>query len=557
MRRSWAGAALTLLLSQAAGCATAPPAPTPAPAPVTQPPFDPEAARSAAFEPLTSAEVASILAAQPAGPADVPLRRALMTTPRVAFRLVAPRSEHPALDVVLARARELVAMGEPAAQVDPAPLERALATLPPLREALAEVTSPEGVARARQALRAEAAKVEVLGWRLTYEVALTLAGGAASDAALQQLPDALRAAPEVALTRYEPQEPDYRAIVAGWRRYRTLAERSPDAPPIGDGPRWRRLAPRSQGPEVAALRTRLGVEGFGAPPLDRADRFDEPLRLALVEFQRFHGLDPTGRLSPATLAALRTSLAERAEQLASVASYLRRRPARALATRLEVNIPAYELRVVRDGAVVARHKVVVGSTRLDTDLKGRRGRINQTPTLISAIHELVLNPSWRVPRRIKELELDVQAQSRPDLYDDYELYVDRQGVEWAVQRPGPGNALGRVKFVFPGGDGVFLHDTPQKKAFGKPYRALSHGCVRVERALDLARHLLEADAHPLAWDQAVAIVARRAETAVTLRQPVPVVIEYMTAGATEDGRLRLYHDVYGQGPVVPAVAVAP
>jgi len=175
--------------------------------------------------------------------------------------------------------------------------------------------------------------------------------------------------------------------------------------------------------------------------------------------------------------------------------------------------------------------------------------------LSSRIELLVLNPAWRVPRRIKEGELDVRAQTRPEVYDDFRFRYDRDGVEWAVQLPGPRNALGRVKFVFTGGNGVYLHDTPKKRDFGKSYRALSHGCVRVDNALGLARTLLERDKHRIRWSVARSLLRGMRETPLRLNRAVPIYLDYVMVGASADGELRFYPDIYRRG--APRVARRP
>ncbi len=256
-----------------------------------------------------------------------------------------------------------------------------------------------------------------------------------------------------------------------------------------------------------------------------------------------------------TLRALSLSVADRADQLAAALTHRRESRARRHAYRIEVNIPAFELRVFRERELVARHKVVVGSARRAWDAARRRsGALNQTPVLDSRIKSLVLNPSWRIPRRIKEQELDRRAEQNPAFYDRYRLYTDSRGIEWAIQPPGPGNALGRVKFIFPGGDGVYLHDTPKKKDFGKSYRALSHGCVRVDDALGLAESILSYDGNRTTWDRARRVLRTRRETPVRLNSPVPITIEYVTVTADANGDVRFHNDVYGWGATVTADA---
>ena len=215
-----------------------------------------------------------------------------------------------------------------------------------------------------------------------------------------------------------------------------------------------------------------------------------------------------------------------------------------------MNIPAYEAILYRAGVPVSRHRVVVGSNREGRDpFEDRQGAINRTPVLATRVTEVVLNPSWQVPRRIKELELDPRARVDGGVYDGFELWVDSRGVERAVQLPGPRNALGRVKLVLAESGGVFLHDTPRRSAFERRARALSHGCVRVERALALAGMLLDADPTSIDAISAEAYLASGRETVIHLGAPVPIFVEYVTVGATAEGELRFYPDIYEWGPV--------
>lgn len=259
-------------------------------------------------------------------------------------------------------------------------------------------------------------------------------------------------------------------------------------------------------------------------------------------------LPVSGRLDEATERDLGVPLEERLGAILAALEHIRQSPVRRHADRLEVNIPAFELRHFQGRRGVARHRVIVGSNAHARDPhRDRSGAINRTPVVVSRVSDVVLNPSWHVPRRIKELELDPIADRRPGFYDDFELYESASGVEQAVQLPGPRNALGRVKFVFPGGGGVFLHDTPRKKLFHRPERALSHGCVRVEDALTLARRLLEADRHDVDWGTAARILDGGREVMVTLNQPLPISIEYRTVTTAADGSVRFHADIYAWG----------
>jgi murein L,D-transpeptidase YcbB/YkuD len=155
---------------------------------------------------------------------------------------------------------------------------------------------------------------------------------------------------------------------------------------------------------------------------------------------------------------------------------------------------------------------------------------------------VVLNPPWNVPTEIAENEIRPKGAA----------YLQRMGFTETstgdgtrlVQQPGPKNALGQVKFLFPNDYSVYLHDTPARSAFAREQRSVSHGCVRLARALDLAQLLLSTQA---GWtpERMQAALASGDTTAVTLDRPVQVMLTYMTAFAQRDGHVGFRPDVYG------------
>jgi murein L,D-transpeptidase YcbB/YkuD len=162
---------------------------------------------------------------------------------------------------------------------------------------------------------------------------------------------------------------------------------------------------------------------------------------------------------------------------------------------------------------------------------------DETPVLVSQINAVVLNPTWNVPPEIAANELEPKGEAYLASH-----HFERDG-DRLVQQPGPENSLGRVKFLFDNRYSVYLHDTPAKAAFAQPQRQVSHGCVRLERALDLARFLLGRDAGwpPGKVDE---VLAGDETRTVTLKQPVPVRLMYATA-FVEGDQVSFRDDVYG------------
>lgn len=213
--------------------------------------------------------------------------------------------------------------------------------------------------------------------------------------------------------------------------------------------------------------------------------------------------------------------------------------------RIEVLAPFFELRM-REGEVSITHVAIVGARR------------TQTPSFIAAIETITLNPAWTPPSSIAVGELiprfrrDPDAVTREsfDVLDSSGRSVDPAAVDWRAwpfpftlrQRPGPNNALGRLRFDLPNPYAVFLHDTPSRGLFARADRALSHGCIRVAEPVALATTVL-ADT---AWDQTAieAAIDTGATQTIALASPLPIYVLYVTAAADSTGAVRYADDIY-------------
>jgi murein L,D-transpeptidase YcbB/YkuD len=195
-----------------------------------------------------------------------------------------------------------------------------------------------------------------------------------------------------------------------------------------------------------------------------------------------------------------------------------------------------------------RHRVVVGNNDTETDAEtGKRGKLNQTRLFTAEMQTVVLNPVWNVPRRIKEQELDLLLMDEPDYYEKhgFKIEVNADGSERVVQQPGPGNALGLAKFLFPNQFAIYMHDTPKKNLFDRPVRAFSHGCMRTHNPLDLARWILVDVDKELTNEQFDAVLEAREERHFAIRPRIPITIDYVTTTIDEAGRINFLSDVYG------------
>jgi murein L,D-transpeptidase YcbB/YkuD len=201
---------------------------------------------------------------------------------------------------------------------------------------------------------------------------------------------------------------------------------------------------------------------------------------------------------------------------------------------IQVNIPEFRLHVFEAGRVVMSMDVVVGA------------HATRTVVFSDSVAQIVFNPTWTVPASITRNEILPAIRSDPDYLrkHDMEIIGGTESSPVIRQRPGPGNALGRVKFVFPNSYGIYMHDTPVTSVFDREHRALSHGCIRLSRPQELAEYLLIDDPD---WppDRITQAMTGRRETPVRLAKKRLVVITYFTAWVDTDGRLNFRDDVYG------------
>jgi len=304
---------------------------------------------------------------------------------------------------------------------------------------------------------------------------------------------------------------------------------------------------------VLPLRARLSMSGDLDAAQDAAsDTYDATLQAAVRRFQERMGLAADGKLGARTITELNVPLEERINQLR-----VNLDRGRVLLHDLPkefviVNIAAYWVYLVRGQEVVWNARAQVGKT------------YRQTPMFRSEINYVVFNPTWTVPPGIIRNDIlpdarrDPASITRRDLkvIDASGQVVDPASVDWSKyksgnipytlrQDPGPKNALGRVKIMFPNSYSVYLHDTPSQSKFEESDRAFSSGCVRIERALELAELLL---ASPATWNPETiqkTIQGGRIQN-VTLPNKVPVLLGYWTAWVDPQGRVNFRRDVYGQ-----------
>jgi murein L,D-transpeptidase YcbB/YkuD len=299
---------------------------------------------------------------------------------------------------------------------------------------------------------------------------------------------------------------------------------------------------------VPKLAERLAVTGdLDAQTASGATTsYSGPVVDGVKHFQDRHGLAVDGALGPGTLAALNVPVEMRIEQIRANLERARWVFYDPESEFLVVNIAGFKVYLVRRGEVVWRSRVQVGKP------------YRRTPIFASTMSYVVLNPTWTVPPTILRQDYLPQLRRNPDYLAERNIDVldrtgkpvDQASIDWSssrslqyqlVQRPGPTNALGRVKFMFPNEYFVYLHDTPSRDLFDRESRAFSSGCIRVENPLELADIVL-GDKWPR--ERIDATIAGGRTTTVVLDKPIAVKLLYWTAEVDGTGRVSFLPDVY-------------
>jgi L,D-transpeptidase YcbB len=339
----------------------------------------------------------------------------------------------------------------------------------------------------------------------------------------------------------DPQEivAQLRPSIAYYERMRSALALFQQAAQAGGWPQVPEGASLKEGERseaVAALRQRLlrGTDAREAE-LARAGEqdptlFDAQLREAVEHFQRRHSIGGDGAVGAATLKEMNHTVEERIAEMKLNLDRWRWLPNELGERFVMVNIAGFELEVVDAGRTVESMNVVVG--RLD----------RQTPVFADSIQFVVVNPYWNVPNGIFEKDVRPKMQQDPG-------YLARNNMEMVNgrvrQKPGPRNALGRYKFLFPNEFDVYLHDSPDRHLFSRTSRDFSSGCIRLERPEDFARLLLDMQTDR-GSSQLDGLLTNWSERWIKLDRTLPVYLLYFTAWVEEDGTVRFHHDVYNR-----------
>ena len=356
------------------------------------------------------------------------------------------------------------------------------------------------------------------------------------------------------LQQIEPPYPGYQRTIQALGRYREIARRDDgEALPAIQRP----VRPGDSYPGVPRLARLLRL--VGDLPEDVAPEPDNTVyQGALVDavksFQERHGLTPDGRIDARTLADLNVPLSRRVRQMELTLERWRWLPDQYQHSPIVVNIPEFRLRAYDDQFNIAvTMKVVVG-----------KAYKHNTPIFMSTMRSVIFRPYWNVPLSIARAEVIPSLERNPaylteenmELLDGHDNVVSsgavtsemlqevREGKLSLRQRPGPKNSLGLIKFMFPNEYNVYMHDTPATELFSKSRRDFSHGCIRLEKPVDLAAWVLRDNP---GWDiDRIRAAMNGTETEeVTLAHPIFVLIVYGTVVVSEEGVVHFYDDIYG------------
>ena len=312
-------------------------------------------------------------------------------------------------------------------------------------------------------------------------------------------------------------------------------------------------------PNVIALRTRLRQMSYLAPGGLESQLFDDELEQAVRRLQADNALDIDGIVGKQCFALMNLSFQERIDRLRINLDRLRWIAQDISSDFIVVNVAGYELYYLRDDQLRWTTPVMVGT--IDT----------RTPIFRARLQYLEFNPTWNAPRSIVGRSLLPKFKANPQyavdkgyrLLDSRGQPVDPLSLDWArynannfpyrvVQMPGPANAMGQVKFMFPNRHAVYLHDTPSRALFSRSQRAFSAGCIRVKDPLELARILLD---DPSGWsgEQIQALVDSGAPRQnAQMQRDVDVMLMYWTVSPVEGERLRFNRDIYELDPAALA-----
>jgi len=313
------------------------------------------------------------------------------------------------------------------------------------------------------------------------------------------------------------------------QKYREI-EKNGGWKPIDVEPKIKAYKPGDTSKVIQQIREHFFITG-DISENNQSNKYDEELIAVVKKYQLRHGKNQQTAITPALINEMNVPVGDRIKKI--VVNMERCRwisPEVVKATELIfVNIPSYTLYFNRNDQRILESPVVVGKT------------MNKTVVFSGNMSSVVFSPYWNVPPSILAKEIKPGIKKDPNYLAKHNMEYYNNGQ--VRQKPGPKNSLGKVKFIFPNANNIYLHDTPSKSLFAKESRAFSHGCIRVGKPRDLAIKILENDPD---WPVAKIDAAMKAGTEkwVSLKNKIPVYIGYFTAWVDEKGDINFYEDIY-------------
>ncbi|MGZ5285895.1 MAG: L,D-transpeptidase family protein [Flavisolibacter sp.] len=322
-------------------------------------------------------------------------------------------------------------------------------------------------------------------------------------------------------------------------RYRLLKEQLSKYYNIAKAGGWpqinstkKSLKKGSNDPVVAMLKKRLQITGE-LPGTDTTALFNDTLEMAVKRAQSMFGYTPDGVVTADLIKDLNVTAGQRVKQILMNLGRMRWVPEEPSGRLILVNIPEFMLHMY-EGKRKAFDMVVV---------VGKEG--NNTMMFNGDLNQVVFSPHWNVPPSIVKEEILPAMANNPNYLSNENMEQTGMNGDLPIirQKPGPGNALGQVKFLFPNSFNIYFHDTPSKSLFKRDKRAFSHGCIRLSEPEKMANYLLK-DHSEWTPEKVYAAMNAGTEKFVKLKDPIPVVITYYTSWVDERGQLNFRDDVY-------------
>ena len=355
------------------------------------------------------------------------------------------------------------------------------------------------------------------------------------------------------LASLPPAHEYYRGLRDALRLYRNIAAAG-GWEKVADGGT---LRPGDSDARLGQVRKRLAATGETVDAVQDETLYDEPLVASIKRFQKSFGLKADGIIGPQTLAALNKSPEEIIRAIILNMTRWRWQKLAFGRRYVLVNIANYDLIAVEDGRNVLEMAVIVGKLQ------------HQTPVFSRRVQYVDINPYWNIPPSIAANEELPELRKDPlylvnrkvRLFSDWQengVELDSTAIDWQAttgremrrfklrQDPGPWNALGRIKIVFPNEYNVYIHGTPAQELFERDRRSFSHGCIRASRPLELAEFLLAGEKQTWSTAKIQEIIDQDKRMVVSLNEPVTVHITYQTVWIDNSGSIRFNNDIYGR-----------